>query len=216
METFSALLAICAGNSPVSGEFPAQRLVTRSFDMFFDLRLNKRLSKQSWGWWFETLLCPLWRQCDVSPRRCGSGFKIMIFTIFTRNDSSVTNKESTLVLVVAWCLQVRNHYLSQCWPRFMSPHVDKAYLYMRLRLYSSRGKMHCNCGLYYWWYDRSAYTFHRWYIAQPVQTEWIEGSIACCLSIVCRHQIELTSSCITYRGRNKMERFVWWSYYQLV
>ena len=40
METFSALLAICAGNSPVIGEFPAQRPVTRSFDVFFDLRLN--------------------------------------------------------------------------------------------------------------------------------------------------------------------------------
>ena len=39
METFSALLAICAGNSPVPGEFPAQRPVTRSFDVFFDLRL---------------------------------------------------------------------------------------------------------------------------------------------------------------------------------
>ena len=65
METFSALLAICAWNSPVSGEFPAQRPVTRGFDIFFDLRLNKRLSKQSWGWWFETLSCPLWRQCNV-------------------------------------------------------------------------------------------------------------------------------------------------------
>ena len=47
METFSALLAICAGNSPVSGEFPAQRPVTRSFDVFFDLRMNERLSKHS-------------------------------------------------------------------------------------------------------------------------------------------------------------------------
>ena len=47
METFSALLAICAGNSPVPGEFPTQRPVTRSFDVFFDLRLKKRLSKQS-------------------------------------------------------------------------------------------------------------------------------------------------------------------------
>ena len=61
METFSALLAICAGNSPVPGEFPSQRPVTRSFDVFFDLRPNKRLSKQSWGWWFETLSRPLWR-----------------------------------------------------------------------------------------------------------------------------------------------------------
>ena len=37
METFSALLAICAGNSPVAGQFPAQRPVRRSFDVFFDL-----------------------------------------------------------------------------------------------------------------------------------------------------------------------------------
>ena len=61
METFSALLAICTGNSPVSGEFPAQRPVTRSFDVFFDLRLNKRLSKQPRCWWFETLSWSLWR-----------------------------------------------------------------------------------------------------------------------------------------------------------
>ena len=64
METFSALLAIWAGNSPVNGEIPAQRPVTRSFDVFFDLRLNKRLSNQSWGWWFETLSHPLWRRCN--------------------------------------------------------------------------------------------------------------------------------------------------------
>ena len=61
METFSALLAICAGNSPVPGEFPAQRPVTRSFDVLFDLHLNTRLSKQWWAWWFETPSCPLWR-----------------------------------------------------------------------------------------------------------------------------------------------------------
>ena len=41
METFFALLAICAGNSPVTSEFPAQRPVTRSFDVFFDLHLNE-------------------------------------------------------------------------------------------------------------------------------------------------------------------------------
>ena len=62
----SALLAICGGNSPVPGEFPTQRPVTRSFDVFFDLLLNKRLSKQSWGWWFETLSRPLWRHCNAS------------------------------------------------------------------------------------------------------------------------------------------------------
>ena len=62
VETFSVLLAICAGNSPVPGEFPTQRPVTRCFDFSFDLRLNGWwLSKQWWGWWFETLSWPSWR-----------------------------------------------------------------------------------------------------------------------------------------------------------
>ena len=61
METFSALRALCAGNSTVTGEFPAQRAVTWSFD----LHLNKwLLSKPSWGWWFETPSCSLWRHCN--------------------------------------------------------------------------------------------------------------------------------------------------------
>ena len=53
-----------AGNSPVTGEFPSQRPVTRNFDVFFDLRLNKWLNKQSWGWWFETPSRPLRRHCN--------------------------------------------------------------------------------------------------------------------------------------------------------
>ena len=64
METFSALLVLCAGNSPVPVEFSAQRPVTRSFDVFLDLRMNKRLSKQPWGWWFETPSWLLWRHCN--------------------------------------------------------------------------------------------------------------------------------------------------------
>ena len=54
------------------GEFPAQRPVTRSFDVFFDLDLNKRLSKQSWGWWFETPSWSLWRHCNglIGLRQC--------------------------------------------------------------------------------------------------------------------------------------------------
>ena len=47
------------------GEFPTQRPVTRSFDVFFDLRLNIRVSKQSWGWCFETPSWSLWRQCNA-------------------------------------------------------------------------------------------------------------------------------------------------------
>ena len=62
METFSALLALCAGNSTVTSEFPAQR---RELGFFFDLCLNERLSKQSWGWWFETPSHQLWCHCNV-------------------------------------------------------------------------------------------------------------------------------------------------------
>ena len=62
METFSVLLALCA----VTGEFLSQRPVTRSFNVFFDLCLNKRLSKQSRRWWFETPLRSLWRHDNAT------------------------------------------------------------------------------------------------------------------------------------------------------
>ena len=64
MEEFTALLALCAGNSLVTGEFPSQRPVTRSSDVFFDLRLNKRLIKQLWSGWFETPSRSFWRHCN--------------------------------------------------------------------------------------------------------------------------------------------------------
>ena len=64
MGTFYASLALFAENSPITGEFPIHRSVTQSFDVFFDLRLNERLSKQSWGWWFETPWRSLWCHCD--------------------------------------------------------------------------------------------------------------------------------------------------------
>ena len=65
METFSTLLALCAGNSPVTGECPSQRPVTWSFYVFFEMRLKERLRKQSLGWWIETPLLPLWRHCNA-------------------------------------------------------------------------------------------------------------------------------------------------------
>ena len=64
MEAFSALLALCAGKSPMTGKFPAQRPVTRSFDVFFHLCLNKWLSKQTWDWWFVTQSRSLWSHCN--------------------------------------------------------------------------------------------------------------------------------------------------------
>ena len=50
----------------ITSEFPAQRPVTRSFGFFFDLRLNKRLSKQSWDCWFEMPPRSLWRHCNAA------------------------------------------------------------------------------------------------------------------------------------------------------
>ena len=73
METFSALLALCAGNSPVTGEFPPQRPVTQSFDVSLICELNKRLSKQSRGWWFETPSHLLWRHCNAANHRLQLG-----------------------------------------------------------------------------------------------------------------------------------------------
>ena len=54
----------CAGNSPVTGEFPSQMPVTRSFDVFFYMCLNKQLSKQLRKRWFGTPSRPLWRHCN--------------------------------------------------------------------------------------------------------------------------------------------------------
>ena len=65
METLFALLAICAGISPITCEFRTQRPVTRSFGVIFILRLTKRMSKQSWGWWSEMPSSLLWRHCNA-------------------------------------------------------------------------------------------------------------------------------------------------------
>ena len=61
MKTFSGPYE---GNPPVTGGFPLSRPVTRSFDIFIDLRLNKRLSKQSRRRWFETPSRSLWHHCN--------------------------------------------------------------------------------------------------------------------------------------------------------
>ena len=83
METFPALLALCAANSPVSGEFPAKRPATRGFDFFFDLCLVKRLRKHSPCWWFETQSRPLWRHCNETASRhpCEKGLAICCIAV---------------------------------------------------------------------------------------------------------------------------------------
>ena len=100
METFSALLALCAGNSPVAGEFPAQRPVTRSFDVSFDLRLNKQFSKQSWGWWFEAPSHSLWSHCNDEA----------LFGIVEGN-KTLTRDFSTFITAMRWWFKERCHSL---------------------------------------------------------------------------------------------------------
>ena len=63
--TFRVTAHLC-GEFTGPGEFPSQKPVAWSFDVFFDLRPNKRLSKQWWGWLYETPSCPLWRHCNDS------------------------------------------------------------------------------------------------------------------------------------------------------
>ena len=103
METFSALLAICAGNSPVTGEFTAQWPVTRNFDVFFDLCLNKRLGQRSWGWWFETQLRSLWRHRNEYKFSAGE-IPFRVEVVFTVHNST------WLVICTA-----PGHYLGQWW-----------------------------------------------------------------------------------------------------
>ena len=63
-DKISALLVHCEGNPPVTGGFPSQRPVSRSFDVIFDLCLNKPLSEKSRRWWLETPSRSLWRHCN--------------------------------------------------------------------------------------------------------------------------------------------------------
>ena len=89
METFSALLALCAGNSPVPVNSP-HKGQWRGALMFFDLRPNKRFSKRPWGWWFETPSWSLWRQCNelhsnLTPFLWNISMKCTLFNVWTRH-----------------------------------------------------------------------------------------------------------------------------------
>ena len=107
METFSALLVICEGNSPVPGEFPTQRPVTRSCDIFFEMRLNKRLSKQSGGWWFETLSRPWWRHCNVAKcQKCKKCVPVMTSHVTHYSDVVMSAMKSQVTSVSIVCSTV--------------------------------------------------------------------------------------------------------------
>ena len=174
METFSALLALCAGNSPVTGELPAQRPVTRSFNVIsICTRINGWVNNREAGdlrrhhthydvtvkaqckdAGLPAYMCPCrFSQCfdhvygvwkykvvnqfnSLAPRRFERNLRKVIFKLILMIGSwgiickiaprwmpmVLTYDKSTLVQIMAWCRQATSHYLSQCWPRSMSPY----------------------------------------------------------------------------------------------
>ena len=77
---FPRYWSFCEGNPVVTGWFLSQRQVTRSFDVFFGLRLNKRLSKQSIRCWFETPSRSLWCHCNISQRFVPNSFRAKLIS----------------------------------------------------------------------------------------------------------------------------------------
>ena len=119
METFSALLALCVGNSPITGEFPTQRPVTH---VFFDLHLNKRLGKQSWSWWFESHLCSLWRH---------------------RNETSIF-KHGCFSYAGKWCLSFGEYMLHCHLYPFMPSVTVRIFIAETCVLYRKPNQLNCN------------------------------------------------------------------------
>ena len=109
METFATLLALCDGNPPVTGGFPSQRPVMRSFHNFFHLCLNKRLSKQSIHPWFEMPSRSLWRHCNVL-RKCMSVWHLQTDGHFAVASVCYSNPHMTCSICNSYTLQMEGKY----------------------------------------------------------------------------------------------------------
>ena len=102
------------------GDFPAQKPVTRSFDVFFDPRPKKRFSKQPWSWWFETPSWSLMRHCNEHPplhRRCSTAAQgwcawcRMRRNLFERMNSLIINEPTGSPPL---SLSLEHHYFNGC------------------------------------------------------------------------------------------------------
>ena len=116
-ETFSALLALCEGNPQVISGFPSQRPVMQSFDVFFDVCLNKQLSKQSRYWWFEKafIITSLWWANEINIWKQGSfwvwandrylqvTFSNAFSSMKTLHENLICLFKLALVYMMAWC-----------------------------------------------------------------------------------------------------------------
>ena len=126
-----------AGNSPVTGEFPSQRQVTRSFDVFFDLRLNKRLSRHLRCRCFETSWRSWWRHCNDHlvlwfpiERQMGTKSGSTAFSVNIRTQ------------VMACCLTTPSHYwltniVASHWTQWVDRMRWKKLLYSTFFLFGS-------------------------------------------------------------------------------
>ena len=105
---------------------PAQRPVTRSFDVFFDLRLNKRLSKQPWGWWFETPAWSLWRHRNALLVKRGPGFSWCEKFLDYAASSVYTGRE----------IKIHRIYMSgkvsSCCIRFVNQQIPEIHIWLLL------------------------------------------------------------------------------------
>ena len=92
------------------GEFPTQRSVMRSFYVFFVLRLNKRLNKQPWGWWFETPSWSLWRHCNVveNSSSCKTRIRLFYMVDTIAADDLVTHRPRSSAAMI---LNLRNKHI---------------------------------------------------------------------------------------------------------
>ena len=113
MEAFSALLALCARNSLVTGEFPAQRPVTQSFDVFFDLCLNQELSKQWWRRWFETPSCSLSNHCNIPLSKMRTYLVYVLCVIYVPGDHHVTHLTKSSCSIISILQTPTFCYLAQ-------------------------------------------------------------------------------------------------------
>ena len=109
METFSASQALCEKNSPVTGEFASQRPVTRSIDVFFDLCLNKRLSKPSRRRWFKTALRSFWGHCNVIRPTNDINMAYLILGKCVKSQQKMSTWWPTLRTLL-WCFTINSRH----------------------------------------------------------------------------------------------------------
>ena len=116
MDTFSALIALCEGKPLVTDGLSSDRPATRNIDIFFDQRLNKRLSKRSRRRWFQTPSCPLLRHCNGVINKNITVVEILLLTISQRFRQIVCALV-WFVIVCQWSIRFLSFKVtSSAWP----------------------------------------------------------------------------------------------------